>query len=89
MHLLLEHIPAEVIPCPRSLWQSMVGFVTHLLSTGTSEILSYSTSFDTRDFAQRPKSPTNCCGLFEGCSTRDETVAGHAHTGADGLFVSH
>ena len=42
--------------------------------------------FDTRDFAQLT-SATHC-GLFEGCSTRDEAVAGHAHTG-DGLFVSH
>ena len=50
------------------------------------KLLSYSTYFDKRDFAQLLKSATNCCGLFEGCSTRDETVAGHAHTGTDGLL---
>jgi hypothetical protein len=50
------------------------------------KLLSYSTYFDKRDFALLLKSATNCCGLFEGCSTRDETVAGHAHTGTDGLL---
>ena len=124
MHLLLEHIPAEVIPdsghspaptCrvyPLSIYghgksQFLIGkpsisgpFSMAMLNNqrvylGLShtcsaqqllKLLSYSTYFDKRDFAQLLKSATNCCSLFEGCSTRDETVAGHAHTGTDGLL---